>query len=498
MGAYIGNESKIYGDDNNNTLIGTNEGDDITGYGGNDFLSGGGGNDWMWGGWGDDVLRSGAGSFDHLDGGSGIDTADYTDSWTGVFVDLTTGNGWYGTATGDEMLNIENVNGSGYGDTLIGNAVANVLIGFDGNDQLYGGGGNDQLYGLQGNDYLTGGAGADALFGGIDIDTANYDSSTGGVYVDLTTGYGYYGDAAGDTLYDIENVTGSNSSNGDTLIGNAEANVLDGRSGSDGMWGRDGNDTMWGGAGDDYMVGGAGADVLDGESGINTASYADSLAGVAVDLTMGRGSGGDAEGDRLFNFSNIQGSDVGDMLSGNAYDNVMDGRNGDDTLSGYDGNDTLLGGFGNDHLDGGLGLDTLAGDLGVDTLAGGLGADDLYAGLDDNVRDTFVYTSIADSGTTATTWDQLFQFDRAQSSTDTTSDKIDLRLLDADPDSGDQAFRFVTEFTSPKGKQADGQVRVVDTGSDVNVEIDLNGDNAVDAIIQVMNVDTLTINDFLL
>jgi hypothetical protein len=38
----------------------------------------------------------------------------------------------------------------------------------------------------------------------------------------------------------------------------------------------------------------------------------------------------------------------------------------------------------------------------------------------------------------------------------------------------------------------------VDTGSDVNVEIDLNGDNTVDSIIQVMNVDTLTINDFLL
>src|SRR5215207_651077 len=122
----------------------------------------------------------------------------------------------------------------------------------------------------------------------------------------------------------------------------------------------------------------------------------------------------------------------------------------------------------------------------------------LAIGYTDDVRDTIVYTSIGDSGTTAATWDQIFQFDRAQSKNDTTSDKIDLRLLDADSDSGDQAFRFVTEFTSPKGNQADGQIRVVDTGSDVNVEIDLNGDNTVDSVIQVMNVDTLTINDFLL
>jgi hypothetical protein len=133
-------------------------------------------------------------------------------------------------------------------------------------------------------------------------------------------------------------------------------------------------------------------------------------------------------------------------------------------------------------------------------MRGPWGADDLYAGNNhygvDDARDTFIYANMADSGTTSTTWDQIFQFDRAQSKTDTTSDKIDLRLLDADPASGDQAFRFVTNFTSPKGNQADGQVRVVDTGSDVNVEIDVNGDNVADSIIQAMNIDPLTSNDF--
>ena len=56
-----------------------------------------------------------------------------------------------------------------------------------------------------------------------------------------------------------------------------------------------------------------------------------------------------------------------------------------------------------------------------------------------------------------------------------------------------------TPQTKRSGCRELGLISLVrDTGSDVNVEIDLNGDNTVDSIIQVMNVDTLTINDFLL
>jgi len=455
----------INGDGNNNTLTGTAGWDDIYGYGGNDFLFGGGGNDFLSGGGDDDVLRSGAGDADTVDGGNGVDTADYLDSWTGVYVDLTTGYGSYGTATGERLFDIENLNGSGYDDTLIGNAAANVLSGFDGNDKLSGGGGNDQLYGLQGNDTLGGGGGADTLFGGIGIDTAIYDGSSTGVWVDLTTGYGYSGDAEGDTLYEIENVTGS--SLDDTLIGDANANLLNGLAGHDGLRGGAGGDFLYAGAGDDHLEGGAGADALYGDLGIDTATYHNSSTGVNIDLASGKGSNGDAAGDLLYKIENVTGSNFDDTLIGDANANLLGGLRGQDTLN------------------------------------GGLGADDLYAGgthagYFDNVRDTFVYANIADSGTTSTTWDQIFQFDRAESTTDTTSDKIDLRSLDADPASGDQAFRFVKDFTSPKGKQAEGQVQVVDTGSDVNVEIDINGDNVADSIIQVMNIDTLTSSDFLL
>jgi Ca2+-binding RTX toxin-like protein len=613
----------IKGDNNDNVLIGTAGifiEDEIYGYGGNDYLYGNIGWDLLYGGEGDDKLRGGAGA-DWLDGGNGVDTADYLDSATGVLVNLMTGSGSFGTATGDALISIENINGSGYEDTLVGNDVANVLIGFDGNDYLSGNGGNDQLYGLQGDDTLIGGTGADILDGGIGSDTANYATSASRVWVDLTTGQGYLGDAAGDQLYGIENVYGSGFN--DMLVGDANANKLSGDNGNDYLAGGLGGDSLDGGSGvdtasytsssagvsvdlasgrgyygeaegdrlynienltgstsgdtligneganvltglggDDYLTGGAGADILDGGSDIDTVSYTGSSAGVWVDLANSYGSGGDAEGDIFYNIENITGSNYDDTLVGDTYDNVLNGWDGHDELRGGAGNDSLKGGFGDDYLEGGQGADKLVGGEGVDTasyhysstgvavdlatgtgsngeaagdvlygvenvtgsnfddtligdakdnvlgglrgqdtLKGGLGADDLYAGgthagYTDDVRDTFVYASIGDSGTTATTWDQIFQFDRAQSATDTTSDKIDLRLLDADPDSGDQAFRFVTEFTSPKGKQADGQVRIVDTGSDVNVEIDLNGDNTADSIIQVMNVDTLTINDF--
>jgi hypothetical protein len=94
--------------------------------------------------------------------------------------------------------------------------------------------------------------------------------------------------------------------------------------------------------------------------------------------------------------------------------------------------------------------------------------------------------------------DQLFNFHRDASASDATSDRIHLALLDADPAAGDQALRFVTSFTAPTGSEADGQVRVVDAGPHVNVEIDLGGDNIADMIIQVMNIDTLSRLDLVL
>ena len=67
--------------------------------------------------------------------------------------------------------------------------------------------------------------------GGAGIDTASYATSTSGVTVSLTTGTGSGGDAEGDTLSNIENLTGSNFD--DTLEGNAGNNKLVGGLGTD-------------------------------------------------------------------------------------------------------------------------------------------------------------------------------------------------------------------------------------------------------------------------
>lgn len=114
------------------------------------------------------------------------------------------------------------------------------------------------------------------------------------------------------------------------------------------------------------------------------------------------------------------------------------------------------------------------------------------------MRDVFVFATARDSGAGLSGCDQIFQFDRSLGSGDASSDRIDLRLLDADPAAGDQAFRFVQKFATALPSQADGQVRVVDTGANMEVRIDVNGDNTTDMLIQVMAVDTLTIRDFLL
>src|SRR5262249_6606689 len=105
-------------------------------------------------------------------------------------------------------------------------------------------------------------------------------------------------------------------------------------------------------------------DSLNGGGGVNTVSYAGSLAGVAVDLTVpgAQVSGGDANGDVIANFKNVTGSDFNDTLTGDANNNILAGGAGNDSLTGGDGNDTLdLAGnlTTADKVDGGDGNDTL-------------------------------------------------------------------------------------------------------------------------------------------
>jgi VCBS repeat-containing protein len=63
----------------------------------------------------------------------------------------------------DTLINIENLTGSPFADTLIGDDQNNVINGGGGNDLIKGGAGDDTLIGGGGNDIISGGAGKDTM-----------------------------------------------------------------------------------------------------------------------------------------------------------------------------------------------------------------------------------------------------------------------------------------------------------------------------------------------
>ncbi|MBW8725880.1 MAG: M10 family metallopeptidase C-terminal domain-containing protein [Inquilinus limosus] len=385
--------------------------ENLSGSQGNDDLTGNAGANSLAGNGGDDVLRGGAGA-DRLDGGAGTDLASYFTSTLGVTVDLGAGTTSGGDAQGDVLIGIENLSGSQGDDALTGNAGANSLAGNGGND------------------VLRGGAGADRLDGGAGVDTASYFTGSAGVTVDLAAGTGSGGDAQGDTLIGIENVSGSQGS--DTLIGNAGANTLQG----------------WNG--DDVLRGGAGADRLDGGNGTDTASWFTSSTGITVNLGAGTASGGDAQGDVLVAIENLSGSQGSDILTGNAGANV---------LQGWSGNDALRGG------------------AGKDTLSGGAGAD------------RFVYAAVGDSVVGANA-DRITDFSRAQ------GDKIDLSGIDANTSAaGNQAFSFIG---SGLYTHQAGQLRYAIVGGQATIAGDVNGDGQSDFHIVLTGALSLQTADFVL
>jgi hypothetical protein len=124
--------------------------------------------------------------------------------------------------------------------------------------------------------------------------------------------------------------------------------VVTGSEGADYILGMDGNDVINAGAGNDIVRGMGGSDILDGGEGTDFVSYLDSTEGVNVNLTSGEASGGDAEGDIVRNFEDLQGSHSDDVLTGTSGNNALWGLKGDDILIGGAGNDTLVGEEGND------------------------------------------------------------------------------------------------------------------------------------------------------
>ncbi|MFT3986163.1 M10 family metallopeptidase C-terminal domain-containing protein [Aestuariivirga sp.] len=436
----------LQGDEGGNILDGQGGSDYLFGWGGTDYLYGGAGRDFLYGGDGADTLSGGLGN-DVLNGNDGIDTADYGYATQGMFVSLLNGNSSLisdASIDVDSLYGIENVTGSTSSDFLQGDNGANTLDGGDGNDSLSGWNGNDWLMGGNGNDFLEGGAGADYMNGGFGIDTAIYLDSGSGVSIDLNSGHGSGGYAEGDYLSLIENVQGSLYA--DTLTGNAIANTLSGF---------DGDDKLLGGGGDDVLDGGRGADMLDGGAGIDTASYA-SAGAVTVSLATGKGTAGDAAGDKLSNIENLTGSVASDSLTGDNKDNRLDGGYGDDLLKGGGGNDTLIGGPGSDTMTGGSG------------------------------DDTFVFSSIYDSNPSP---DYITDFTQGD-------DRIDLHAIDAMGGTGpDDAFTFIGNGAF---SGVAGQLHYTTSGNSTYISGDINGDSVADFQIVLNTSVHLNAGDFIL
>ncbi len=127
-----------------------------------------------------------------------------------------------------------------------------------------------------------------------------------------------------------------------------------GQEGADTILGGNGTDVLIGGPGDDFLHGWAGNDALRGQggadrmlggSGNDHASYFGHPAGVTASVNGVTGDDGSpGEGDTIgSDVEGIEGSDLNDVLYGNAGSNALHGCGGSDTLIGYGGDDRLTG-----------------------------------------------------------------------------------------------------------------------------------------------------------
>lgn len=299
-------------------VVGSAYADDLTGADSNDFFMGGKGND-------------------SIDGGRGWDKISFqgatSSSAAGVVASLATGSVTAGTTdVGDDFfLNIEELRGSDFDDTLIGGGVSDY--------RSVSGARVETFEGRAGNDLIDGGNdhGVDPSDNSIGVDYASYYRAPAEVAIDLAAtasdALGTYvlvddGYGSQDKLYNINGLIGSRFD--DALIGNAENNAF---------------------------RGGGGDDVIDGRAGIDTVAYTDATEGVWIDLEAGLaydGMGfwsGDVGGwidggmDWLSGIENVIGSAYDDELRGDAAANKIWAGDGWDMLDSRDaGADTLYGG----------------------------------------------------------------------------------------------------------------------------------------------------------
>ena len=197
-----------------------------------------------------------------------------------------------------------------------------VIVGSEGPDVVRAGGGNDVVCGLGGGDELDGGAGDDRLFGGLSGRDEN------GVYQPDLVVPGP-GDDTIDVGLDPEALTQGPEDNG---------------------------------------------------PGFDSISWADSPAGVTVDLVAGTAVGEGSDTIVLHPAIRVVGSSRSDTVTGSDRDEVIDTGRGDDVVTAAGGSDSVRGGGGDDIVDTGDGDDGVSVGAGADDVDTGAGADDVLVG----------------------------------------------------------------------------------------------------------------------
>ncbi len=471
------------------TMNGTAAADVLRGNDGNDTINGNDGNDVLRGGNGDDVLDGGTGH-DAMSGGAGNDTY-YVDDLRDMAIENDNVSGTDSVFASVSFAlgpNIENLTLTGTGNIDgTGNSVNNVITGTSGNNVLNGMGGADTM---------TGGLGDDTYWIDNAGDVANENSGEGTDTIRTTL-------AAFTLGANFENLAfgGTGSFTG---IGNDLANSISGGTGADSLSGLAGNDTIFATANDTLIDGGADIDtVVYSASGFANGTFANLEAmqingAAAVNMLAAKFKAGFAANSVISGTGSLVifmstetslqlqqlqkgvGSTV--TLTINAGNNTNTVKAPGQIALTYNGgtlNDQVRGSQLADTINGGAGNDKIIGSGGADILTGGAGADQ------------FRYLFASDSGLGAAA-DRITDFAIAE-------DRLNFALIDADAATpGDQAFSFIA--TAAFTNTGIGQIRYQNTGSDLLVQIDTDGNGTADmeVILQGLNGQTLTGANFLL
>lgn len=393
-----GGSDTVFAGAGNDLVLGESGNDRLSGSSGNDRMFGGSGSDRMDGGGDNDIFTMEVSSsnfgVDTIIGGSGFDRIDFRsvtvleingtpqnpivqDSNAGIAVNLI--NSFVPGSVGNFILSGEN---TPFITTQRGQIIDEAGAGFadieefrltEGDDFMFDSDASHIINGRGGDDTMSGGDGVDNLDGGAGRDTALYGGSDAAVSISLldfgSGGSGSGGDAAGDKLFEIENVEGS--AFDDFMLGDGGANALTGAGGRDTLLAGAGADTVSGDGGNDTLRGGTGNDTVRGGEGSDTALFQDwngtQGLGVRGTITLGDGdAAGEAvltrlaqigqfggrsvtvERDTLASIENVVASNQSEIITGSRSANTLDGRGGTDVIDGGRGDDALDGGDGSD------------------------------------------------------------------------------------------------------------------------------------------------------